>query len=156
MTYINVNVNDAQEQRPAPKGRYELQITGAAPGVTGPNSKNPGSPTIRVSLGFTDLELNAPNVTHYITLPAEGDEPGASKFKTLLLARFLSAFGISVGNEGFDVDDLAMEMIGHSANIEVGMTEPNDNGDYFNQIMLPKLPEENKGGRGTPPRSRRG
>lgn len=154
--YINVNVNSAQEVRPAPKGRYELQITGATAGVTGPNSKNPGCPTLKVSLGFTDLDLNAGNITHFITLPNENDEVGAAKFKTLLLARFLSAFSINVDNEGFDVDELAMEMQGHVGSIEVGLTEPNDNGDIYNTLVLPKLPEETKGGRGTPPKRGRG
>lgn len=154
MPFINVNVNEVQEQRPAPIGRYELQITGAPVGQTGENSKNPGCPTIRVSLGFTDLELNAPNFSHFITLPNENDDEGASKFKTLLLARFLQAFNIHVGDDGFDVDSLAQEMVGNVATVDVGLTKPNDNGDVFNQLILGKLREESKGGRGTPPKRR--
>lgn len=156
MPFISINVNEAQEQRPAPIGRYEVQITGAVVGQTGESSKNPGCPTIRVSLGFTDLELNAPNFSHFITLPNENDDEGASKFKTLLLARFLSVFSIHVGDEGFDVDSLAQEMVGNIATIDVGLTKPNDSGDVYNQMNLPRLREETTGGRNKAPARRRG
>lgn len=154
MTYIALNVNDAEEQRPAPKGKYELQITGVVVGQTGEQSKNPGCPTYKVSLGFTDLSLNAPNISHWVTLFNENDSAESTAFKKLLFKRFLSAFNVYVSDEGFDVDQLAMELVGQTANLEVGLSPPNDNGDVYNNVVFPKLKEEQVGGKGTPPRRR--
>lgn len=151
--YIAMNIDDAQEQKAAPKGSYELQITGAQVTETGPNSKHPGAPMIKVTLGFTDLEVNAPAITHFLTLPYEGDENGA--FKLLMLKRFLVAFGIPYGSEGIDVEAIAFEAVGKTATIEVTLTEPNENGDVFNRITVPRLRDEVASGRGKAPAKKR-
>jgi hypothetical protein len=148
MPFINANLDDVQEQKAAPNGSYELQITGAQNTVTGEKSKNPGAPMIKVTLGFTDPEVNAPVITHYITLPYEGDDNTA--FKLLLLKRFMGLFGLTWSNEGIDTEALAFDMVGRTAIVEVGQTEPNDNGDIFNNIKVPRLRDEGtgKGARG--------
>lgn len=151
--YIAMNIDDAQEQKAAPKGSYELQITGAQVTETGPNSKHPGAPMIKVTLGFTDLEVNAPAITHFLTLPYEGDENGA--FKLLMLKRFLVAFGIPYGSEGIDVEAIAFEAVGKTATIEVTLTGPNENGDVFNRITVPRLSDEVASGRGKAPAKKR-
>lgn len=140
MPFIPVNLDDAVEQKPAPKGKYELQVTGAAVTETGENSKHPGAPMFKVTLGFTDQAINAPVITHFITLPFEGDEN--TNFKLLMLKRFLVAFQIPYSNEGFDLDELAREMIGTTASLDVGLSEPNENGDIFNRIQIPRIRDE--------------
>lgn len=140
MPFINANMDEVQEQKAAPNGNYELQITGAQNTVTGEKSKNPGAPMIKVTLGFTDPEVNAPVITHYITLPFEGDDNAA--FKLLLLKRFMSAFGLAWSSEGIDTEALAFDMVGRTAILEVGQTEPNDSGDIFNNIKVPRLRDE--------------
>lgn len=151
--YIAMNIDDAKEQKPAPKGAYELQVTGAQVMETGPGSKHPGAPMIKVTLGFTDLEVNAPVITHFITLPYEGDENAA--FKVLMLRRFLVAFGVPYSSEGIDVDDISYNVIGKTAKLEVTLTEPNDNGDVFNRVIIPRIRDEVAGGKGRPPARKR-
>lgn len=148
MSLLNINLNEVEEPKPAPAGKYELQITGCQVGETSEKSKHPGTPMYKVSLQFTDLELNAPGFTHYVVLPTEDDEGG---FAALNLRRFLEAFHIPFGGEGIDVEQLAMEMSGHTAHIEVQLTEPNENGDVYNKIRLPKL--SSRQGTGRPPRT---
>ena len=153
MTFIPVNLDETQEQRAAPKGIYELQIVGAQETKTGENSKHPGAPMIKVTLGFTDLEVNAPNITHFITLPYEGDENAS--FKLLMLKRFMAAFGIPYSQHGIDTEALVEDMLGLTAVLEVDLTEPNENGDVFNRIRIPRLREESSAGQGRPPDRRR-
>lgn len=144
MTFLPINLEDVQEQKPASPGIYELQITGAQLTETGENSKRPGSPMLKFSLAFTDQDLNAPNITHYVTIPTDGDENFA--FKALMLKRFLVAFGISFGSQGIDLDNLPMESIGQTANIEVSLSEPDDNGNVYNRIRLPRVADEKQAG----------
>jgi hypothetical protein len=140
MPFIPANLDDAVEQKPAPKGKYELQITGATMTETGENSKHPGAPMIKVTLGFTDLSVNAPVITHFITLPFEGDEN--ANFKLLMLKRFLVAFKIPYSSEGIDTDTLVQEMPGQTAELDVGLSEPNENGDIFNRVQIPRIRDE--------------
>lgn len=152
MTFIPVNFDDAVEAKPAPTGEYSLQITECKLTETGQNSKRPGSPQFRVSLGFTD-EPNTPNVTHFISLPHEEDEPSAAQYKALLLKRFLTAFSIPFDSNGIDTEKMAMDMVGASARIGVELTEPDDNGNIYNRLKVPRLRSESSGtGRGAPPR----
>jgi len=148
MSLININLNNVEEPKPAPAGKYELQVTGCAISETSERSKRPGNPMYKVSLQFTDLSLNAPGFVHYIVLPTESDE---NEYAALNLRRFLEAFSIPVPSEGLDIEQLAMEMCGHTANVEVQLTEPNDSGDIYNKIRLPKL--ASRQGTGRPPRS---
>lgn len=141
MTFIPVNLDEAQEAKPAPEGRYELQITACKEAKTGPNSKRPGSPQFLVSLGFVD-QPNTPNITHFVSLPNEDDEPSAMNFKMLLLRRFLTLFNVPYDTAGIDTEKMAMDMVGATAQVDVTLSEPNDNGDVFNGIKVPKLREE--------------
>jgi len=140
MPFIPVNLDETVEQKPVPKGKYSLMITGAKVTETGEKSKHPGAPMIRVTLGFTDQEINAPVITHFITFEYEGDDN--ANFKRLLLKRFLKAFNIPYSSEGIDIEALAVEMIGHTAELDVGLAEPNEEGDIFNNIQVPRIREE--------------
>ena len=141
MTYIGVNFDEAVEPQPAPSGRYNLQITACDVAKTGPNSKVPGSPQFKVSVGFMD-EQNVPNVTHFISLPNGQDEASSANFKVLLLKRFLVAFNIPFDNNGIDVEKMAMDMVGATANMEVKLDEPDDNGNVYNRLVVPRIPSE--------------
>lgn len=150
MTFIAVNLDETVEQKAAPKGSYELTITGAIETASGENSKHPGAPMIKATLGFTDPEVNSPTITHFITLPYEGDDKAS--FKLLMLKRFLGAFDIPYDKGGIDVEAICFEMIGKTATLEVDLTEPNENGDMFNRIKVPRLRDEPiTGGKGKPP-----
>jgi hypothetical protein len=140
MPFIPVNLDETVEQKPAPKGKYELMISGCKIQETGESSKHPGAPMLKVTLGFTDLSINAPVITHYITLPYEGDEN--TNFKLLMLKRFLVAFQIPYSTDGIDPEQLAVEMSGHTATLDVGLSEPNDDGNIFNRLVIPRLRDE--------------
>lgn len=150
MTFIPVNLDDVQEAKPAAGGTYSLRIVKCDVVKTGPNAKIPGADQFKVSIGFED-EPNTPNITHYVSLPHEQDDDGGA-FKALLLKRFLTLFNIPYGADGIDTEQLAMEMVGAAANCEVTQTEPDDNGNVYNRIKVPRLPNESSQGRGRPPR----
>lgn len=141
MTYIPVNFDDAVEAKPAIPGFYELQITACEIAKTGPNSKRPGSPQFKVSLGFVS-EPNTPNITHFISLPNEDDKPETAQYKTLLLKRFLILFNIAYDRGGIDTEKMAMEMPGHAARAEVTLTEPDENGSIYNRLQVPRIKGE--------------
>ena len=141
MTYIPANFDDAKEPQPVGGGRYNLQITEAVEVKSGQNSKRPGSPQFRVSIGFPD-EQNVPNMTQWISLPHEEDEAKSANFKLLLLKRFLVLFNIPVPRDGIDTDRLAMEMVGATANAEVNLSDPDDNGNVYNRLVVPRIREE--------------
>jgi hypothetical protein len=140
MTFVPVNFDDAQEPKPAQPGVYDLQITAAEEKETGPNSKHPGSPQLKITLGFEN-EPNTPNITHYISLPYQGDE--SANFKALLLKRFLVHFKVPFDSNGIDTERVCMDMVGASARTEVSLTEPNpETGAVYNRAILPRLRDE--------------
>ncbi len=147
MTFIPVNFDDAVEPKPVSAGRYNLQITACEVAKTGPNSKVPGSPQFKASIAFAD-DPNAPNITQYISLPNEHDEPKSSNFKLLLLKRFLTLFKVPYESNGIDVEKMAMDMVGAVASAEVILSEPDDNGNVYNRLTVPRIPNEPTSSRG--------
>jgi hypothetical protein len=141
MAFIPVNFDDAQEAKPVPNGRYQLQITDAKEVQSGPNSKRPGSPQLRFSIGFPD-EPNTPNITEFRSLPHEDDDASSANFKALLLKRFLVHFGIPFDSTGIDTERLCMEAVGASAMTEVKLDEPDNQGNVYNRMVIPRLRDE--------------
>ncbi len=141
MTFIPVNFDEAVEAQPAPAGRYELQILKAQLTESGPNSKNPGSPQFRVTLGFANGG-NYPNITQFISLPTANDEPDKANYKALMLKRFLVAFNVPFDSNGIDSERVSMDMIGAVASLEVSLSDPDDNGNVYNRIQVPRLRSE--------------
>jgi hypothetical protein len=149
-TFIPVNFDDVHEASPQPGGRYDLQIVAAEVAKTGPNSKVPGSPQFKVSIAFADPDVVAPTITQFVSLPNEQDEKKSSDFKVLLLKRFLTLFSVPYDRDGINVEKMAMDMVGCTANAEVTLTDPDDNGNVYNRLVVPRMRDE-----GTPTRSRR-
>lgn len=154
MAFINVNLDSAEEAQPAAAGSYNLQITEAVEMVTGPNSKSPGSPMLRISIGFPD-EVNVPNLSQFIMLPKEDDEPKDLQMKMLNLRRFLTLFNVPYDSNGIDTEKLCMELPGHTANAEVTLSEPDDNGNVYNRLRVPRIRGEAAGGNRKPPARKR-
>lgn len=141
MSFINVNLDDAQERSTAPTGRYELQITSC----TEMRSKN-DSPMLKVSLGFMG-DNNFMNLNHYINLPSETDDADSVKFKALMLRRFLALFNTKYDSKGIYTEKLAMELVGASAEAEVRQEElPAREGGsepfIVNKLVIPRLKSE--------------
>lgn len=130
MARIETNLKDVEEARPVPAGKkYGLTISEAV--------FREEKPDIRVSIGIDD-HLDAPNVTHFISLPKADDGEDKVRFKNLMLKRFLVAFDIAHDEDGFDVDDFA----GAQAELELGLSDPDESGNTYNRLRLPRLPNE--------------
>lgn len=141
MTFIPANFDDALEAQPAPAGRYDLQILKSEVVLTGERSQNPGMPQFKVTIGF-ETEDNVPNILQFISLPNELDDPSSAQYKVLLLKRFLESFRVPYDSRGIDTERMAMDMIGARASLEVTITEPDDNGNVYNRIQVPRLRTE--------------
>lgn len=130
--HIPINLNEVQESKPVSAGRYDLTIASAEEWKS-----QKGAPQIKVSIGINGHD-EAPNVTHFISLPAEGDDPQKAQFKALFLKRFLSLFKIPFNGNGFSLDDFP----GATATAELTLSEPDDSGSVYNRLQLPRLKGE--------------
>lgn len=130
MPRIEVNLKDVQEPKPVPGGKkYALTIAEA----TFREEKN----DIRISIGIDD-HLDAPNVTHFCSMPKPDDDEGKAKFKARMLKRFLVAFGIPHDEDGFEVEDFP----GAHAEVELGLSDPDESGNVYNRLRLPRITDE--------------
>jgi hypothetical protein len=130
MPRLEVNLKDVQESKPVPGGkRYDLTIAEA--------EFNEEKNYIRVSVGIDD-HLDSPNIAHFCSLPKADDDERKAGFKALMLKRFLVAFNIPHDEDGFEVEDFA----GAQAELEVRLSDPDDNGNVYNRIVLPKVQDE--------------
>src|SRR3990172_1004169 len=135
MARIEVNLHDVQEPKPVPGGkRYGLTIAEAE----FREAKN----DIRVSIGIDD-HLDAPNVSHYISLPKAEDDEGKAKFKARMLKLFLVSFNIPHDEDGFEVEDF----LGATAEVELTLSDPDkEPGPIYNRLRLPRLQDEEADG----------
>lgn len=128
--FINMNLGDTVEPKPVPQGRYDVVVTSA----TFNGEKN----YIRCSLGIQG-HLDAPNVNHFISLPKKDDEPQKANFKQLMLKRFLEQFNIPYDPvAGFNVEDFN----GAAANVQLNISEPDDTGTVYNELVVDKMTDE--------------
>ena len=141
MTFVPIDFNSVEETKPVDAGRYDLIIAACDVTKTGDKSKVPGTDQFKVSIGI-EGEDNAPNISHYITLLNGQEEKSSANFKILLLKRFLHLFKIPYDPQGIDLEQIAMEMVGCRANAEVSLSEPDDNGNVYNRLVVPRIPNE--------------
>lgn len=134
--FIPISFDDVVEASVVANGMYDLRITECQLTKTGEKSKNPGSPMYRVSIGFEDLSLNAQNISHFIMIPCGGEY---HKLQALNLKRFLEAFNVPYDRNGLNLEQVAMEMQGCTARLEVQLTEPDANGNVYNRLIVPRL-----------------
>ena len=140
--HIPINLNDYKEATIAPIGKYEFVITACEETRT----KEKGKPQFRISLGFVG-KPEFQNLTHFVGIPSDLDEPDAASFKGLLLKRFVTLFKLPVSKDGFDTEKLAMEMVGATANADVTLSEPDpSSGNVYNRLMVPRVKDEPAGG----------
>lgn len=132
--FINMNLGNVVEAKPVPPGRYDLVIASAE--HTPPKSADKGE-TIRVSIGI-DGHSDAPNLTHFLSLPKPGEDSQKSNFKMLMIKRFLEQFGIPYDDtRGFALEDFA----GATAKAQITLSEPDDSGNIYNRLQLERLTE---------------
>jgi hypothetical protein len=146
---IPIDVGAAVESKPVPAGKYNLQITDAQEAKS-----QKGKPQFVVNLAIEGHD-DAPQCTHYISLPGDGDEPKTVKFKVLMLKRFLVQFGLPVPTS-IDTEKMAMSMVGAKAKATLGLSEPTDDGRVYNRLQVDYLPDEGGAGKqGVPPPPKR-
>jgi hypothetical protein len=132
--FINMNLSNTAEPKPVVPGRYQLTIADA--------KYREAKGDIQVSIGI-DGHDEAPNISHFMSLPKADDDAQKSNFKQLMVKRFLTQFGIPYSDtEGFEVTDFA----GSTATAQLTLSEPDDSGAVYNRLNLDKLPNEAAGG----------
>ena len=134
--FIPLNLNEVEESKPVPNGRYGLTILDAEETVT----KEAKKPQFKIAIAV-DGHDKAPNVNHYVGIPGDGDEAKAAQFKALLLKRFLTLFKIPIDPKGFDTAALAMQMRGAKATAELQLDETGD----YNRLVVPRIAGEPQG-----------
>ncbi len=146
MSLIPLNLNEVQEPKPVPTGRYDLQITACEETKT----RVKGLPQFHISIAIEGHD-DAPSIQHYMGIPSEVDESSALQFKGLLMKRFLTLFKVPFNAESIDTEALAMEMVGCKANAEVGIDKEKDSdgnekpdGNVYNRLIVPKMRGENQ------------
>lgn len=147
---IPIDVGAAQESKPVPNGVYDLQVTECLD-----TKSQKGAPQFSVSIAI-DGHDDAPNLRHFISLPnPDADDAGKMAFKVLLLKRFLTMFKLPVPS-AIDTEKLAMGMVGAKARGELSLSEPDDNGNVYNRLNVPRLRDEGSGEKkGVPPPPKR-
>jgi hypothetical protein len=145
---IPIDVGAVQESKPVPNGTYDLLVTDAQE-----VKSQKGLPQFKLSLAI-EGHTDAPNVSHYISLPGTEDDAGKQKFKTLLLKRFLTLFKLPVPS-AIDTEKMAMGMVGARARAELTLSEPTESGTVYNRLNVPYLREETGGRQGVPPPPKR-
>ena len=146
---IPIDVGAAQESKPVPNGVYDLQITEANDGKS-----KAGNPQLSISIGIVGHE-DAPNLRHFVSFPVPGEEASKTSYKTLLLKRFLTAFGQPIPNS-IDTEKLAMSLVGAKAKLEVTLSEPDvESGNVYNRLMVPRLRDEGSSTVRVPPPPKR-
>lgn len=141
MSLLALNLDEAVESKPVKAGKYDLECVT----MEEKDSKS-GKPQIVLSVAIIG-HIDAPNVTHYISLPAPGDDEGKVKFKVLLLKRTAALFGVKWSANGVETE----EFIGAKCSAELELTEPDDSGNIYNRIKVPRLKDEpNQGGGNVP------
>lgn len=132
MSFIEMDLDNTQEAQPAPEAEYDLVIEDAEVGM----SKNSGKPRIALRIAF-EGHPEFMNIRHFLSIPNEEDDPDVSNFKRLMIKRFLHLFGIP-SDGGFNTEDFP----GARARALVRQTEPNEENEVYNEIVVPKLPRE--------------
>lgn len=158
MAVIPVKLDDIVETKPVPVGKYPLLIAACEEVVS-----KKGKPQFDISIGIEGHE-DAANIRHFISLPAEGDEARAFRFKALMLKRFCALFGQPLKGNEIDTTAISMALPGQRATADVTLDKEVDSdgnekvdGRVFNRLVVPQLSEEaaSKGGRVAPPPPKR-
>jgi len=135
MSFIEINgLGDVQEDSVQPEGEYNLIV------VDRYTYQKEGASNyiIRIKHAFEGID-NAMPATIWLSLPGPDDTPDVMKFKLRTLARYLHASGIPFESNGFNDEDIE---IGTTFSCRVTLSEPDDNGNSYNNLLLPRLPHE--------------
>lgn len=117
--------------QPIPAGMYKLRITNVSEVVTGPKSKNPGSPMLKIQTKVTaDNDTGADKVLFMnIMLPTPAMELDKRTMSINRIKRLLLACGLDKAVDEFDTTDLV------GCEFKGVVTLEENNGQKQNQIQ---------------------
>lgn len=152
MPVIPVELDTIKEMRPVAIGKYALQVASCEEVLS-----KKGKPQFDMSISIEGHD-DAPNIRNFVSLPTEGDEPKAFKYKVLMLKRLCHLFGLPLQGSSIDTTAICLALPGRRATAEVGLDKETDSdgnekvgGRTFNRLVVPFLSEEGQpGGRVAP------
>ena len=131
-------INDIVEQPMAPAALYDLVC------VKVMEKTKEGKTNFNLLFSIENEEIDYQNLFDFMSLPQEGDDEDAVKFKLLLIKRRLTALGMvdALEDEAFDPAD----MVGQRSEepIQIAVQEPNEDNKWKEgrNIVWPNLPTE--------------
>lgn len=144
MPIIPVDVGAAVESKPVPNGWYDLQIAESEDG-----NSAAGKPMMTLDITIVGHDT-APQVRHFVSWPAAGEDPKKTNYKSLMIKRLLHMLKQPFPKE-LDTEKLAMSLVGVSFKGELRLSEPDDNGRVYNRLQVPFLPDEGSAGKQSVP-----
>lgn len=105
MSFLDIDVSDAQELQSVPEGDYKLRFVG----YDVSEEKYYVRTTLQIVGPAEKVPANAKDVTHFLYFPKPDDDAKRTNNKKLGIKRFLTAFGIAsaadletgIGNEAW-------------------------------------------------------
>jgi len=129
MSFIEMDLGGVNEQNAAPEGTYDLRISNAQVG----EAKSSGNPQIVVGITIEGHSEYLP-IRHYLGLPSDDDDDDMRQRKLRSIKRFCHLFDIAM-DDGINTEDF----LGATASALVTQDEPNDNGDIYNRLIVPRI-----------------
>lgn len=129
MGFLDIGgLQDVEEKKIVPEGRYPLTIQSAAV----KRNDNTGKENILCILSVQGVQ-NVSDIFHYISIPVQDDDADKRNFKLLMLKRFMVQFGIDFSG-GINTEQFP----GHMA--ECNVTVEEYQGRRSNKLVLDPLP----------------
>jgi hypothetical protein len=127
MSFIDMELDAIEEDKPVAEGEYNLVITDV-------KEKNDESGNLKGLLVILEVEgqTGSANVLHNCSFPLPGDDENKQKNKKLFLKRFLVQFGIPFAN-GLDLTRFP------GARAKCFLKQEEYNGVVSNKIVLPMM-----------------
>lgn len=133
MSFITLpgNPDDVAEPQVAPEAEYPLVIAHAEF-----YTNDKGNNLIKCTIGF-EGHPEYQNMGYWVQIPNEDDDADRVNKKLLGIKRFFALFNIPHEGNSFNVEDF----FGCTATAKVGQTEPDDNGNVYNELYVPRVKE---------------
>lgn len=144
-------VEQSGEFQPIPAGtKLKVSVYDVKEGVSGPNSKNPGSPQFEWTAKVTEEGPYRGREVRYNYVPLDPNVGHAWN-----LAMFAKAVGWPIDDQGnIEVPDNLNDVLGTEVVAKIGQQRPDDQGRIFNRVdrVFP-LPKGGGGGVTEPPKA---
>lgn len=134
MSFIEIAIQDAQEEVSVPEAVYDLRVTDA----TLKDNAETKRQSVMCMIEIENPPEDTPNVAtvfHFMNLPNKNDDAKSTKFMMLQIRRFLVAFDVPHEGNGFSPEDIP------GSTAEMLLCEEEYEGDMKNSLRLPRIEE---------------